>query len=137
MRLLLLEDNLTVALEAEHLLLKLGARKVRAAPNFSAAAQFLAEEKVDFAVLDINLGAETTLSLAAEVRDAKVPFIFASGYGLEIRLIELLSRIHAAYRTLDLRRSLQEARAALAEKTQTERVAHGPTLVQCEPIDTS
>ena len=30
--------------------------------------------------------------------------------------IELFSRIHAAYRTLDLRRSLQEARAALAEK---------------------
>jgi DNA-binding response OmpR family regulator len=29
--------------------------------------------------------------------------------------IELFSRIHAAYRTLNLRRSLQQAHAALAE----------------------
>jgi two-component SAPR family response regulator len=88
MRVLLLEDNLMVALEAEDPLLKLGARKVRVASNLSAATQFLAAEKVDFAVLDINLGAETTLSFAAEVRDAKVRFIFASGYGQEIRLGE-------------------------------------------------
>jgi hypothetical protein len=32
--------------------------------------------------------------------------------------IELFSRIHAAYRTLNLRRSLQDALAALAEKNK-------------------
>jgi len=88
MRVLLLEDNLIVALEAEDLLLKLGARTVRMASNLSTAAQVLIEEPLDFAVLDINLGAETTLSFAERVRDAKIPFIFASGYGQEIRLAD-------------------------------------------------
>jgi light-regulated signal transduction histidine kinase (bacteriophytochrome) len=88
MRVLLLEDNLIVALEAEDLLLKLGAREVCMASTLSAAAQLLGGEALDFAVLDINLGADTTLSFAARLRDAKVPFIFASGYGQEIRLGE-------------------------------------------------
>jgi light-regulated signal transduction histidine kinase (bacteriophytochrome) len=88
MRVLLLEDNLIVALEAEDLLLKLGARTVRMASNLSTAAQLLIEEPLDFAVLDINLGAETTLSFAERVRDAKIPFIFASGYGQETRLAD-------------------------------------------------
>jgi light-regulated signal transduction histidine kinase (bacteriophytochrome)/CheY-like chemotaxis protein len=88
MRVLLLEDNLIVALEAEDLLLKLGARAVRMASNLSTAAQLLIDEPLDFAVLDINLGAETTLSFAERVRDAKIPFIFASGYGQETRLAD-------------------------------------------------
>jgi light-regulated signal transduction histidine kinase (bacteriophytochrome) len=86
MRVLLLEDNLIVALEAEDLLLRLGARSVRMASNLSTAAELLFEEVLDFAVLDINLGVETTLNFAERVRDTKIPFIFASGYGEETRL---------------------------------------------------
>jgi light-regulated signal transduction histidine kinase (bacteriophytochrome) len=86
MQVLLLEDNLLVALEAEDLLLKLGARSVRMASNLVTAAELLLEEALDFAVLDINLGVETTLSFAERIRDAKIPFIFASGYGEETRL---------------------------------------------------
>jgi two-component SAPR family response regulator len=58
------------------------------APNLSTATQFLVGESLDFAVLDINLGADTTLNFAARVRDAGVPFIFASGYGQETSLDE-------------------------------------------------
>jgi len=86
MRILLLEDNLLVALEAEDLLLKLGARTVRMASNLASAAQLLTEEALDFAVLDINVGVETTLEFAEQVRAAGIAFIFASGYGQETRL---------------------------------------------------
>jgi light-regulated signal transduction histidine kinase (bacteriophytochrome)/CheY-like chemotaxis protein len=86
MRVLLLEDNLIVALEAEDLLLKLGARTVHLASNLASAAQLLAEEALDFAVLDINVGVETTLEFAERVRAAGIAFIFASGYGQETRL---------------------------------------------------
>jgi light-regulated signal transduction histidine kinase (bacteriophytochrome) len=88
MRVLLLEDNLIVALEAEDLLLKLGASAVRMASNLATAAQIMDEETLDFAVLDINLGIETTLNFAVRLRDANMPFIFASGYGQETRLGE-------------------------------------------------
>lgn len=39
------------------------------------------DNRFDFAVLDINLGFENSLSFADQLRRARVPFVFASGYG--------------------------------------------------------
>jgi hypothetical protein len=35
----------------------------------------------DFAMLDINLGIESSLGFAASLRERRTPFLFASGYG--------------------------------------------------------
>jgi light-regulated signal transduction histidine kinase (bacteriophytochrome) len=78
---LLLEDNLIVALEAEDLLRALGASSIVAVSSVSAAARVCKSTSVDFAVLDINLGFENSLGFAASLRTTKIPFIFTSGYG--------------------------------------------------------
>jgi light-regulated signal transduction histidine kinase (bacteriophytochrome)/CheY-like chemotaxis protein len=78
---LLLEDNLIVALEAEDLLRALGASSVVAVSSISAAAKICETTSIDFAVLDVNLGFENSLGFAAFLRSANTPFVFASGYG--------------------------------------------------------
>ena len=78
---LLLEDNLIVALEAEDLLRSLGALSVISVSSIAAAAKLVETTSIDFAVLDINLGIETSIGFAGVLRAANTPFIFASGYG--------------------------------------------------------
>ena len=78
---LLLEDNLIVALEAEDLLRSLGAASIVAVSTVAAAAKVCATTAIDFAMLDINLGFESSLGFAASLRARKTPFLFASGYG--------------------------------------------------------
>ena len=78
---LLLEDNLIVALEAEDLLRALGAASVSAISSIAGAIGLCNSNPFDFAVLDINLGFENSLQFADRLRRAKVPFLFASGYG--------------------------------------------------------
>ncbi|RZL84824.1 MAG: GAF domain-containing protein [Sphingomonas sp.] len=78
---LLVEDNIIIALEAEQLLIDLGAESVRVASSVEEALRLLDEETLSFALLDINLGTETSWPIARRLRDLGVPFIFASGYG--------------------------------------------------------
>lgn len=83
---LLLEDNLIVALESEDMLRALGAGVVVTASTVAAATRILNEQSLDFAVLDINLGGESSLELAARLQSKSIPFIFASGYGDNVNL---------------------------------------------------
>lgn len=78
---LLLEDNLIVALEAEELLKSLGALDVETVSSVRGATDYLNVGNPQFAMLDVNVGLETSFSIAARLRDEGVPHIFASGYG--------------------------------------------------------
>ncbi|MDO9459667.1 MAG: HWE histidine kinase domain-containing protein [Alphaproteobacteria bacterium] len=78
---LLLEDNMIVALEASEILRELGAEFVWTVSTLGAAENIVKNEKVGFAMLDINLGTENSLELAEECQKQGIPFIFASGYG--------------------------------------------------------
>ena len=83
---LLLEDNMIAAMAAEDLLHELGAKSVWAVSTVAAAAQTADSEPVGFAMLDINLGTETSLMLAADLHARGIPVLFASGYGDDIDL---------------------------------------------------
>ncbi len=78
---LLLEDSIIIAMEADLLLRKLGAVEVRMISSIAKAQAALAARRPDFAMLDIGIGNTTSLGFALEVRRAGVPFIFATGYG--------------------------------------------------------
>ncbi|WP_435417392.1 HWE histidine kinase domain-containing protein [Parerythrobacter aurantius] len=78
---LLVEDNLIIALDGEQFLGQLGANRVHVASTARRAMEVLAEEKIDYAVLDLNLGNETSLPVAAELAARRIPFTFATGYG--------------------------------------------------------
>jgi CheY-like chemotaxis protein len=80
-RVLLVEDSMLIALDAEDSLHACGVGEVVIAANVAAALAAMADELPDFAVLDYNLGDETSERVAEALGGAGVPFCFATGYG--------------------------------------------------------
>ncbi|WP_118135017.1 HWE histidine kinase domain-containing protein [Oceanicella sp. SM1341] len=80
-RVLVLEDNLVIAMDAEGIFRDLGAENVILAASNAQASQHLRASAFDLALLDVNLGAETSFPFAEQLLAAGIPFAFASGYG--------------------------------------------------------
>jgi len=129
------DDELTLALISD--LLQSSGFEVRQATDGEEALKILEHEWFPVIITDWQMpvmsGLELTRRLRAKgILDTYVIMLtaletgadYASAYeaGVDDYLtkrlpdIELFSRIHAAYRTLRLRRSLQEAHASLAEE---------------------
>jgi len=79
-RVLVVEDNAIIALDAEDKVRDLGATLVAVAASVAEARRLLADQRFDAAILDIDLGRETSLPLAEHLLDLGVPFAFATGY---------------------------------------------------------
>ncbi|MCU4182511.1 HWE histidine kinase domain-containing protein [Bosea sp. BH3] len=79
-RVLLVEDQFVIALDCEDMLTTLGARQVEVCANVSEALSLLSQALPDLAILDVNLGGETSESISNRLRERGVPFIFATGY---------------------------------------------------------
>lgn len=86
---LIVEDDVMVALDAEHLLERLGIPRIRRTVRVTEALEALRTQAFDFGVLDINLGGETVFPVADAMIARGIPFVFASGYG---RLPSMASR---------------------------------------------
>lgn len=80
-RVLLVEDNVLIGMETEYQLQDLGAQEVDMAGNVAAALDLIAEHDYSFAVLDINLGNETSQKIAETLNQRGVRYIFTTGYG--------------------------------------------------------
>jgi CheY-like chemotaxis protein len=81
MRVLLVEDQFVIALDAEQLLKEAGATEIDIAATPAEAERILALVRPDVALLDVNLGRVTSLTVAEKLTTLGVPFIFATGYG--------------------------------------------------------
>ena len=79
--LMLVEDQMLVALDVEHMLADHGFSNVMTAPSAADALRRLETLTPDMAVLDVNLGSGTSLPVARELRRRGIPFVFATGYG--------------------------------------------------------
>jgi len=79
LRILLVEDDPLICLDLETSLSELGAI-VTAASNVSKALAALEASAVDFAVLDFDLGAETSEPIAEAAQARNIPFLYLSGY---------------------------------------------------------
>ncbi|HUD92276.1 HWE histidine kinase domain-containing protein [Sphingobium sp.] len=77
---LLVEDNMIIAMDGEDALRDLGA-EVMTAASVGRAREAIAIQPVDLAVLDFNLGNETSLPVADLLAERGIPFLFATGYG--------------------------------------------------------
>jgi PAS domain S-box-containing protein len=82
-RILVVEDEPLVALEMAHILREASFDVVGPAGSVAAAAMLLQDKGCDAAVLDINLGKETSEPVALELLRRRVPFIAVSGYAAE------------------------------------------------------
>lgn len=78
---LLVEDSMIIALDAEDKLLEMGASRVTLAASNARAKEALKGSEIDLAMLDFNLGDETSLPVAEWLQEQGIPFFFASGYG--------------------------------------------------------
>ncbi|MBI1252271.1 MAG: GAF domain-containing protein [Alphaproteobacteria bacterium] len=78
---LLVEDQLVIALEAEDVLRSLGAATIDVAPNAADALAMIEARAPGLALLDINLGSHTSVPVAEELVRRGVPLIFSTGYG--------------------------------------------------------
>jgi two-component SAPR family response regulator len=59
---------------------------VATASTPEAAHDILDKGTVDFAILDINLGDQTSFGVADRLRELGIPYFFASGYGEQASL---------------------------------------------------
>ncbi|XDA99008.1 HWE histidine kinase domain-containing protein [Sulfitobacter sp. LCG007] len=78
---LVVEDNMIIAMDAADILSDLGASAVHVASSVAEALRMIEAHAFSAAVLDVNLGAETSLPVAQVLHARGVPFMLASGYG--------------------------------------------------------
>src|SRR5688500_5061814 len=79
-RILMVEDEMCLAMMLEDVLSDAGYEVVRAA-RLKDAMNIARQEHIDAAILDVNLHGEPVYPLAAQLHEAGVPFMFASAYG--------------------------------------------------------
>jgi CheY-like chemotaxis protein len=80
MRILVVEDEMMVAMMLEDMLTDLGCDVIKAR-RVAKAIQLVAAGEIDGAILDVNLGGESVYPVAHELQERSIPFIFSSGYG--------------------------------------------------------
>ncbi len=80
-RILLLEDDALISIDAEDMLLSLGAARVLVAHTVGEAEAIVAREAVDAAVLDLLIGSERCEDFAGRLAARPLPIVFASGFG--------------------------------------------------------
>ena len=112
-RVLVVEDEVLVAMYVEELLSELGYDKVLVATGLDQALSIAREAAFDFAVLDINLGGRLSFPVADVLRARGIPFLFASGYaskGVNDNYKDAV-RIQKPFRSRDLARAIDRLRA--------------------------
>lgn len=80
-KILLVEDETVVSFLVEDMLLELGCREVVHAADVERALRVIDDERIDLALLDVNLGGETVYPVAERLTARGIPFVFATGYG--------------------------------------------------------
>lgn len=80
-RVLLVEDQMIVAMQIEDMLHAAGCEVVGPVGTLQAAITLAHAEALDAAVLDINLDGEKVYPAAEELQARGIPFILATGYG--------------------------------------------------------
>ena len=82
-RILLVEDEALVAMMMHGILEQLDCTVIGPCATCFEALSLLKENKIDAAILDVNLGGETVYPVADALTRQGVPFAFATGYGRE------------------------------------------------------
>ncbi|MGN6778427.1 response regulator [Rhizobium sp.] len=97
-RVLILEDNLIIAMETEEILRLVGIQQIEIASNLEQAVNAIHSEHYDFAMLDVNLGESTSFGFARLLIERGISFGFVSGYSdtldfpADLRHVPLLNK---------------------------------------------
>jgi DNA-binding response OmpR family regulator len=79
-RILVVEDEYLIAMELKRWLQEAGVEVLGPVPSVERALDLIEDERLDAAVLDINLGdGDTSFPIADRLEVLKVPYLFATG----------------------------------------------------------
>lgn len=82
-RILVVEDELLIALLLEDLLGEMGCVLAGSAPTLEEGARLAEQEGIDAAILDVNVAGMQVFPLAETLAARGLPFVFSTGYGAE------------------------------------------------------
>ncbi|WP_062206864.1 HWE histidine kinase domain-containing protein [Aureimonas sp. AU12] len=117
---LIVEDNMIISLDAEQLMLDSGMHGVFTAASVAEARKIIESQPVDVALLDVNLGSETSFPLVGDLNARGIPFVFVTGYGERVELpegAEDASAIKKPFATDQLVQAIAEAVARKPRRT--------------------
>jgi CheY-like chemotaxis protein len=80
-RVLVVEDEMMVLMNIEGALADLGCAAISVAATADDALALLEAEHFDVAMLDVNLGGQTSYRVADALARRSIPFVFSTGYG--------------------------------------------------------
>jgi CheY-like chemotaxis protein len=113
-RVLVVEDEMMIAMLVEDMLSDLGCAVVGPAHGLEAALELARGDGIDAALLDVNLAGQPVFAVADALRAKGVPAIFSTGYGeAGLRDVDQGSPVlQKPFRAGDLARALTAALAA-------------------------
>ncbi len=79
-RILIVEDELLLAMDLEAVLQDNGFDVWEPVPNVDRALAFLSNDRPDLVTLDMNLGGKTLTPIAERLVAENIPFVLISGY---------------------------------------------------------
>jgi CheY-like chemotaxis protein len=88
---LIVEDDPIIALDFEDTILGFGVKTIRTAGNVARALGMIADRAPDFALLDVGLVREKSFAIAERLDALKIPFVFVTGYGVDVALPDALA----------------------------------------------
>jgi CheY-like chemotaxis protein len=83
---LIVEDDPIIAIDFEDRLLGFGVTRVRSVGSVAQGLEAIAQRAPDFALLDVELIGEKSFAIAARLIALKIPFVFVTGYGADVRI---------------------------------------------------
>ena len=95
---LVLEDQLVIAIDVESMLAEYGAVAKTVATTAEAMAVLARGALPDAAVLDVHIGMDNSFAVADELLRRKIPFVFATGYGDSFLIPDRLRIVPVAHK---------------------------------------
>jgi two-component SAPR family response regulator len=107
-RVLVVEDEMTVAMLIEDMVSELSFEVAGVVPRLEEAMGLLDSESFDLAMLDVHLNGKSVFPFAAELQEREIPFLFATAYGRRGIPAELAAHpvLQKPFGPVELRRAL-------------------------------
>ncbi|MGM5050184.1 HWE histidine kinase domain-containing protein [Tardiphaga sp. 604_B6_N1_1] len=117
LKVLMVEDQLLIAMDVETMLTHEGAASVETASSVKEALIALAIMRPDVAILDVNLGNGSSVPVAQALCERGIPFVFATGYGETSLIPASMDDVPIVRKPYDLASLVAAMTTAMAKKS--------------------